>query len=333
MIQAFARRADYVRRHAWTVWPYLTARKLANLALNQMEMQVARTRPRSFPPFLKVEATPLCHLSCGGCVHGSKSYKKTLNNKMHLTVDRLNQIIEPIIPTLIGVSLSYSGEPLLNRQIPGLVRYLHEARISTSFSTNLSIPMSEAQAEALVGAGLDRMQISLDGATEDTYRRYRIGGNFTLVLQNVRKLAEAKLRLGATRPNLVWKMVIFPYNAHEIPTVKRTARSLGFDSFEFVLDNDGDEKLQVLNRENSQMVAAKKPCFWVWNTATIGWDGGVQACCKQINQIWLGNALQEDIRTIWRGDHYAAIRSRFSRSRYGDDMHPVCRNCVGLPPR
>jgi transposase len=23
----------------------------------------------------------------------------------------------------------------------------------------------------------------------------------------------------------------------------------------------------------------------------------------------------------------------FSRSRYGQTMHPVCRDCVGLPPR
>src|SRR5258708_9032179 len=120
-------------------------------------------------------------------------------------------MIELIIPTLIGVSLSYSGEPLLNRQVPDLVRYLHEARISTSFSTNLSIPMSEVQAEALVGAGLDRMQISLDGASEDTYRRYRVGGNFTLVLQNVRKTAEAKHGLRCTPPNPLLQMLTFLY--------------------------------------------------------------------------------------------------------------------------
>src|SRR5260370_27622863 len=171
MIKAFVRRADYVRRHAWTVWPYLTARKLCNLALNQMEMQVAKPRPRSFPPFLKVEATPICHLNCGSCVQASKSYKKTLDNKMHLTVDRLNQMIEPIIPTLIGVSLSYSGEPLLNRQVPDLVRYLHEARISTSFSTNLSIPMSEDQAEALLGPGRAQLQKPLHGPSQKNHRR------------------------------------------------------------------------------------------------------------------------------------------------------------------
>src|SRR5258708_9710611 len=155
-----------------------------------MEMQVAKTRPRSFPPFLKVEATTLCELSCGGCVEESKSYKKTLDNKMHLRVDRLNQMIEPIIPTLIGVSLSYSGEPLLNRQVPDLVRYLHEARISTSFSTNLSIPMSEVQAEALVGAGLDRIQISLDCASEDTDRRDRVRVSFLLVSHKCYQTAE-----------------------------------------------------------------------------------------------------------------------------------------------
>src|SRR5258708_13844813 len=226
MIKAFVRRAGYVRRHAWTVWPYLTARKLCNLALNQMEMQVAKTRPRSFPPFLKVEATPLCHLSCGGCVHASKSYKKTLDNKMHLTVDRLNQMIEPIIPTLIGVSLSYSGEPLLNRQVPDLVRYLHEARISTSFSTNLSIPMSEVQAEALVGAGLDRMQISLAWWSEETYRRHPGGGNCSLFLHKCRKIAAGKQRPRAAPPNPLWKMCIFPYKPPQIPPFKHTSPSL-----------------------------------------------------------------------------------------------------------
>lgn len=46
------------------------------------------------------------------------------------------------------------------------------------------------------------MLISLDGACEETYLKYRIGGSFELVLQNVSKMAEAKRRLGAKRP--IW---------------------------------------------------------------------------------------------------------------------------------
>jgi hypothetical protein len=88
---SFVRRVDYVRRHSRVVGPYLTPRKIANAALNEAECRVAHTRPHSLPPYIKLEATPLCHLSCPGCVHKSKDYKKTLNNKMHLTVERLRR--------------------------------------------------------------------------------------------------------------------------------------------------------------------------------------------------------------------------------------------------
>jgi hypothetical protein len=122
MPRTFVRRLDYLHRNAGMLWPYLTARKVANLALNQIEMMAVRTRPTSVPPFIKVEATPLCHLACGGCLHKSKSHKQTLDNKMLLTVERLDQMIGPIVHDLLGVSFSYSGEPLLNKQIADLVR-------------------------------------------------------------------------------------------------------------------------------------------------------------------------------------------------------------------
>jgi radical SAM protein with 4Fe4S-binding SPASM domain len=332
-LHALVRRSVYLQRHAALALPYLTPHKIANLILNEIELRLARTRPHSVPPYIKVEATPLCHLSCGACWHHSKAYKKTLNNKMHLTVERIARIVDPIVRELVGVSLSYSGEPLLNRELPQIVRYLHERRICTGFPTNLSVPMTPSQAEAFVTAGLDQMLISLDGACEETYLKYRIGGSFELVLQNVSKMAEAKRRLGAKRPILVWKMVVFPHNAQEIPIVRRTWRSLGFDAVEFVLDHQSTESNAIKAQANSEMVAGRKPCFWAWNTTVIGWDGGVQPCCQQVNEIQLGNAADQNIRTIWRAEPYARLRAGFARDRYGEDMHPVCRRCVGLPAK
>jgi radical SAM protein with 4Fe4S-binding SPASM domain len=146
-------------------------------------------------------------------------------------------------------------------------------------------------------------------------------------------MAEAKRRLGAKRPILVWKMVVFPHNAHEIPIVVQTWRSLGFDTFEFVLDHQSAAHNAIKVQTNREMVAGRKPCFWAWNTTVIGWDGGVQPCCQQVNEIQLGNAVDQDIRTIWRGEPYARLRAGFARDRYGEDMHPVCRRCVGLPEK
>jgi MoaA/NifB/PqqE/SkfB family radical SAM enzyme len=133
----FVSRTDYLRRHARVVGPYATPRKLANLALNEIEMRLARPRPRSVPPYLKIESTPLCHMSCPGCWHHSKDYKKTLEPTMHMDLDRLTAIVDPIAKDLLGVSLSNTGEPLLNRQLPELVSYLHGRRVCTTFPTNL----------------------------------------------------------------------------------------------------------------------------------------------------------------------------------------------------
>jgi organic radical activating enzyme len=333
-IQALRTRGDYLRRHLYVTFPYLTPRKLANLALNEFELRHANPRPRSLPPFIKIEATPLCHLSCAGCVHHDAAYKKTLTPKMHLTKERVERIIGALDKTLLGVSLSYLGEPLLNRDLPEIVEAIHRRRICTSFPTNLSVRLRGTTADDLVRAGLDLMLVSLDGATEESYLRYRTGGNFRLILDNVRKLADAKRRARSKRPLLIWKMVVFDHNRSDMATVKATWRSLGFDGYEFVLDNDSHTSQALAHQASARLVDERKPCFWGWNGSVVGWDGSVQPCClPEAREIRLGNAAQAEggLLEIWRGKPYAELRGGFERDRYGTTMHPVCRRCLGFP--
>ena len=324
-------RAAYVRRYGLVVLPYITLRKAANLALNALELRAAVPRPRSVPPFVKVESTPLCQLRCRACWHSSMEFKRTLRSDMRLTVERLSQIIEPVQKDVICVSLSYTGEPLLNDHLAHLIAYLHERRICTSFPSSLSVRMTAERARDLVLGGLDQILVSLDGATPETYTQYRVGGDFSRVLENVRLLADAKRRLGARRPYLVWKMVVFPHNAHETDRVRREYKALGFDGYEFVVDHGSAEQKAAWAEARAELVARRKPCYWAWNTAVIGWDGDVQPCCIQVNQISLGNASAAGgLRAVWRNEAYQALRQGFSRRRYGEAMHPVCRECLGL---
>jgi MoaA/NifB/PqqE/SkfB family radical SAM enzyme len=332
-LRALRSRSDYLRRHVPVTVPYLTPRKLANLALNEFELRNARAQPRSLPPFIKIEATPLCHLSCAGCVHHSKDYKSTLNPKMQLTTERAERIIGSIERTLVGVSLSYLGEPLLNRALPEIIAAIHRRRICTSFPTNLSVRLRGDAAHDLVRSGLDLMLVSLDGATNESYLRYRTGGNFRLVLENVRKLSEAKRELGAKRPLLIWKMVVFDHNRADVAMVKQRWRSLGFDGYEFVLDNQSSESLELAERTSSHLVAERKACYWAWNSAVVNWNGQVQPCClPAARDIPLGNAAQTEggLLDVWRSEPYAQVRGGFARKNYGDTMHPVCRECLGV---
>ena len=171
--------------------------------------------------------------------------------------------------------------------------------------------------------------ISLDGASDETYRVYRQGGHFDHVVSNVARLAAAKKRLGLSRPTLTWKFVIFDHNRHEVSQVKKTYRELGFDRYELVQDSYSNRAVDTRNDFYTNMRVNQKPCYWLWNTMVLLCDGTVNPCCST-QVIKLGNAVTENTAEIWRGRNYQALRRGFSRRDFGERMIPRCRRCIGL---
>lgn len=322
-------RSDYLQRHIATSAPHLTPLKLANLALNLAELRFGVAACHSLPPYIKVEPAQLCQLRCPGCLHSDILYKRKVRDTTFLTLENFQKIIDPISSTLIGISLSWRGEPMLNKDIAALIAYAHAKNIGISFPTNLSMPLNEERIEALALSHLDALYVSLDGASPETYNQYRIGGQYSTVLDNVRRLAEARNRAGRRRPRIVWKFIAFDHNRHEAPEVAANYRALGFDAFEIVLDRSSRSVLDSRKAQNHHLLNKKKPCYWLWHTMVVGWDGQIAPCCKNLN-FELGNALRESTRDIWRSEGYRALRAGFSPTAYGEGMHPHCRECIGF---
>ncbi len=144
----------------------------------------------------------------------------------------LTRLLKLYGPTAIGVYFCNYGEPLLNLKTPRLIRMAKTYLASTALSTSLSVQKFDA--EAYVRSGLDLMIISVDGATQAVYERFRRGGNLELVLENIVELVEAKRQLGSRTPILSWNMLAFQHNAHEIPVAETIARKLGVNVFRVV---------------------------------------------------------------------------------------------------
>lgn len=323
-------RFEYLLRHLGTFAPYITPAKIYNLALNVIELRLKVTRPRSLPPYLKIEPTPLCQMACPGCAHGDRHMKTALSrHREQLRLEEFKKIIDPIAPAVLGVSLSLRGEPLLGKDLLAIIEYGHSRNIAISFPTNLSVKLGDEKLVRLVKSGVDAIYVSLDGACEETYREYRVGGDFHCVLRNVKAIARVKARLRCKRPRLIWKFVVFDHNRHEIPAVQTKFRDLGFDSCEFVEDYDGQIARSALDRHNAALVQQRKGCFWAWHTATVRADGVVIPCCLGHHNFGLGNARSENFRNIWRGEPYAQLRRGF-RTMLPSDLHPICSRCLGV---
>jgi radical SAM protein with 4Fe4S-binding SPASM domain len=320
-------RWDYLFRHSFHIIRHLTLYKVFNIALNFFEKKYKIAMPISWPLYIKVEPTPLCHLRCLGCNHSNMYYKKQLSTNMQIGLDDFKRIVAPLSPFLLGISLSKNGEPMLHKNISSLIEYAHKKNIAVSFPTNLSMPLNQSLIDELVKSGLDSMFVSLDGATEETYSKYRVGGNFERVLSNVRSIADAKQKYGVKRPKIIWKFIVFDHNKHELGKVKKLYKKLGFDDYELVQDLRSSKSKANRQKYNQHMRRSSKGCFWLWHTIIIGWDGEVFPCC--INRSFsLGNAIKNDVRSIWRSEEYRVLRQGFS-GKDNPAMNAICRKCMG----
>lgn len=323
-------RTEYMLRHMINLAPYITPAKIYNMLLNIVELKLNVTRPRSLPPYLKVETTSLCQMACPGCAHGKRENKRELSRgKVQLRLEEFKSVMDPIFRAVLGVSLSFRGEPLLGRELIPIIEYAHSRNVAVSFPSNFSVRLSAENVMRLVKSGVDTIYVSLDGASAETYRQYRVGGDFQTVLNNVEAIARAKVRLRRSRPRLVWKFVVFGHNRHEIPMVQKQYRHLGFDSFEFVDDETYEADNNALQRHNAELVSNRKGCWWAWHTTTVRADGVIAPCCKSNQDFGLGDIRVEALRDIWRGAPYAKLRRGFKSMR-ASELHPICAECLGV---
>lgn len=208
--------------------------KLLNICLARYHFRARSAAVLSRPFGLIVDPSNMCQLACPGCVHSSRSEALKMFdwNPGTLPEDRFTALLKIYGPYAIGVYFCNYGEPLLYLNTPKLIRQAKRYLIATALSTSLSV--SRFDPDAYVQSGLDFMILSIDGASQPVYERFRRNGDLALVLDNVRKLVEAKRRLRRRTPVLSWNFLAFEHNAHEIPLAKRMARKLGVSQFRVV---------------------------------------------------------------------------------------------------
>ncbi len=207
------------------------ALKVLNLCLGKHQFLARSTVSIARPYGLLIDPSNGCNLACPGCVH-SRSAKKlgVFDWKPGmLSEERATAFLSQFGPYAIQILFCNYGEPLLNPNTPKFIRLAKSYRSQTMLSTNLA--MDHFDADSYVRSGLDYMILSIDGATQAVYERYRKKGNIEIVYRNIQKLVEAKLRLRKRTPILCWQYLAFEHNVHEISDAVDIARCLGLDEF------------------------------------------------------------------------------------------------------
>lgn len=178
---------------------------------------------RHYPSKLFVETTSRCNLSCAMCV---KQTDAGCCDEGDLTPE-LFASLEPAFPHLEALILNGVGEPLLH---PQLVDFVATARKGMpvgswiGFQSN-GLLLTDERANALVAAGLDRICLSVDSISPETFRRMRQGGDLPAVDAAFAALAKAKMSTGRDDLQVGAEFVLTRDNLEELPdTLEWAAR-------------------------------------------------------------------------------------------------------------
>lgn len=175
-------------------------------------------RVRTSPIHLILENTTVCPFNCIMC-----SRAEEVRNPHHMAFDSYRRIVDEVDP--LHLYLSSAGEPLLHPEQPMMIRYAKGKGINTCIVTTLAahaFPLEE-----LVESGLDLLKVSIDGATEETYRKIRGTDFYPRVLEKIRRVEEIKRRLGSPTPYIRFQLVVQKENFRETPEIIRLASRSG----------------------------------------------------------------------------------------------------------
>lgn len=309
----------------------MTARRVQNLIQARHDERRGALMPSSYPVKLTVEATNVCNLRCPACFTGAGEMGR---KRSMIEMELYRKLLDELGPYLFELELYNWGEPLLNKNVFTMIEEASQAGISTTVSTNFSIPFDDARAERLVASGLSLLGVSIDGATQESYEQYRVGGDLEKVLDNCKRVLEAKRRLGSVSPHMVWEYHVFPHNQHEVELGKKLAEELGMT---IAVDKGWVVGPEWEPESEFQFFIRPKPsrCSFLWYQAVVNNDGGVAPCCgtfyreHDLGRVGFGDQPgSKTFRGVWRGPRFQAARSLFRKREITEKTEGiVCYDC------
>lgn len=307
-----------------------TFRRLLNLLVTEVQYKLKSEYLHNYPIAITIEPGNICNLRCPLCPTGQRD-KSTSHGFMEFSI--FKKIIDEIGEYLLLLRLYNWGEPLLNKDLTKMVEYATSRGIDVKFSTNLSLELSEQRAEDVIKSNLRKIYISANGASDETYKKYHVDGDFSKVMHNMRLLLDKKKELNNNFTELIWLFHVFKHNEHEIDEAKKIAKEMGirlsinkmrtdmgkevFETAKDAIKRDGEwlpenPEYRIFDVETA---TTKKQfvCNLLWKETVINWDGSVMPCCFiYSDKHSYGSIKDKPFKDVWNNEFYIAARKELA---------------------
>jgi radical SAM protein with 4Fe4S-binding SPASM domain len=291
-----------------------------------------------FPVAISIEPTTACNLRCPECISGLRNFTRPTGM---MEIELFKKIISQFSRELISLNLYFQGEPFLNPLLPQMINLAHIQGIYTLTSTNGHY-LSEECVNDIISSGLDRLIISVDSYNQETYARYRVGGNIETVKSGIDNLVRIRKSRKANNPFIILQFLVYQDNEKELQAIREMALQSGADKvvFKTMQINDyvkgsgflpENEKFSryKMNTDGGFVIKNKllNHCWKMWHSCVLTWNGTIVPCCfDKDSKYQLGSALNaQNLKEIWMSKEYDKFRQGIFKHRSSID---ICSNCT-----
>jgi hypothetical protein len=221
-------------------------------------------------------------------------------------------------------SLFLMNEPLLDKRLEEFTAYLkrREPRTRALVFTN-GLLLTGDRARSLAEAGLDEIDISVNGFDRETYTRVMQGIDFDTVMENLRQVGT--IHRAGRFENMKIKVV-----GLKLPGTDRGARAFeeatGLPVFMKPVTNRAGlidtDALGGSPEKSSILTQCQRPFV----KAYLLYNGDMVLCnCDWTRTTLIGNVANATLEELWRGETLMAVRRAHLAGRFPDRL--PCREC------
>jgi radical SAM protein with 4Fe4S-binding SPASM domain len=286
-----------------------------------------RPEASEFPMMLVLSFVYPCNALCPHCPYTNSNIRKEYRDAPYMSDEIFKKIADEAGPYGAYLRVSGGGEPMLHPHGTELMVHAKSVGCKIGLITNGSL-FTEENSHALVGAGVDMIEFSVDACDEATYSVVRKGLDWRTLLANARRMLAIRAEMRSTTKIIascvnqegVDVAAVEKFWVEEIGVdylIKRKFLTWGMNTA--LDDSRSADPSPYLNTDEI-------PCPFIFERLNIDSRGNVMVCGYDISaHTSMGDVTTENIRDIWHGEGFRYYREKHL-ARRGKEIS-LCSTC------
>lgn len=293
----------------------------------------------AIPKSFNIDIAGFCNLRCAYCPEGQKLNHQPLK---FMSFQDFVIILNSLPQELTNIGLTNWSEPFLNKEIFKIIKYTKKNRpeIKIWVSSNGNA-FRENMAVQTVQSGLDNLEITISGLTDEIYQKYHRNGKLNRVFRAIDEITGAKQKFNSLKPKLTINYLQFPYNIVDDEKIRQkisqeltNQEQLKFINAIRIVRGTMLGSQAILQEMKSRFPESnslfkntthfKNLCLQPFLNAAIRGDGAVFPCCiiEYRDEMVMGNLHDNNFIDIWNSEKYKTFRKTFLTGE-----NNVCNGC------